>query len=84
MTILATFQLTSMEEQGVLVNLAANTLTTSHTLSWLYNLFDDQIADVIKSTLSDSLCSTAVNYTDTKGNDAVESIPRKSLLLVCI
>ena len=50
--------------------------------SWLYNLFDDQIADSIKSTLSDSLCSTAVEYIDTKGNEAVESIPRKPLLLV--
>ena len=45
--------------------------------SWLYNLFNDQIADSIKSTLSDSLCKTAVEYIDTSGNAAVESIPRK-------
>ena len=50
--------------------------TSEH--SWLYNLFDDEISDSIKSSLSDSLCSTAVEYIDTSGNAAVESIPRKS------
>jgi len=48
--------------------------------SWLYNLFNDQIAGSLKDSLSKSLCTTAVKYIDTSGNAAVESIPSWSNL----
>ena len=66
-----------MEEQGTLILffICYNYIFTIY--SWLYNLFDDQIADSIKSSLSDSLCSTAVEYIYTSGNAAVEKIPCK-------
>lgn len=72
-----------MEEQGILVfHLELVLCVLKHLIcSWLYNLFDDQIADDIKGSLSDSLCSTAVQYIDTNGNAAVESIPCKSICM---
>ena len=48
--------------------------------SWLYNLFNDQIADSLKDSLVKSLCSTADQYIDTSGKAAVESIPSKSYI----
>ena len=45
--------------------------------SWLYNLFDSQIASAIKGSLNGQICSQAVKAIDTQGNKALESLPVK-------
>ena len=43
--------------------------------SWLYNMFDSQIAGAIKGSLNGQICSQAVKAIDTQGNKALESLP---------
>ena len=43
--------------------------------SWLYNLFDSEIAGSIKGSLNGQICKQAVNAINTQGNKALESLP---------
>ena len=43
--------------------------------SWLYNLFDSNIASAIKGSLNDQVCKIAVSAINTQGNKALETLP---------
>ncbi|XP_019854891.1 PREDICTED: bactericidal permeability-increasing protein-like isoform X1 [Amphimedon queenslandica] len=43
--------------------------------SWLYNLFSDNIADSLKSSLQGQLCSAATDAINKEANHALETLP---------
>ncbi|XP_065884847.1 bactericidal permeability-increasing protein-like isoform X2 [Dysidea avara] len=65
----------TIETTGCSINIGHLSVDFHGGASWLYNLFNDQIADSLKDSLVKSLCSTADQYIDTSGKAAVESIP---------